>query len=273
MAPDTSHQSILQSAADLVRSGQEFVLITVVAAKGSTPRNPGARMIWRPTSDQQSTHGSGAPNGTIGTVGGGHFEHLVLDAARACAAKRASTFEHFVLGSDADQCCGGTMDVFLEYHGRPVRVVLFGAGHVSASLCGVLGFSSLRITVVDDRPDWNSESRFPGARCLHSWPEGVAAVRENPEGTMIIVMTCSHETDFELLRELLRTPPAFTGLIGSRSKRACLFSRLTGAGVDADAVARVECPVGVGDTGKEPAAVAISMAAQLLIKARTLAAR
>lgn len=273
MSADLSEHLILQAAADLVRDGQEFVLVTVVATKGSTPRNAGARMIWRPSADKPSAPGTGAPNGTIGTVGGGHFEHLVLEAARACSIKRASTLEHFVLGSDADQCCGGTMDVFLEYHGRAVELVLFGAGHVSASLCSVLGFSSLRLTVVDDRPDWNSQNRFPGARRLHSWSEGITAARETPEATLVIVMTCSHKTDYELLRELLRTPPAFVGLIGSRSKRACLFSRLTGAGVGADAIARVECPVGVGDTGKEPAAVAISMAAQMLIKARSIAAR
>lgn len=272
MSPDLSDQLILQTAADLMRSGEEFVLITVVATKGSTPRNAGARMIWRPSADKPSALGIGAPNGAIGTVGGGHFEHLVLDAARACAAKRASTLEHFVLGSDADQCCGGTMAAFLEYHGRPVEVILFGAGHVSASVCAILGFSSLRLSVVDDRPEWNSEARFPGARRIHSWADGIAAAGQCAESTMVIVMTCSHQTDYELLRGLLRTPPAFVGLIGSRSKRACLFSRLTGAGVDADAVARVECPVGVGDTGKEPAAVAISMAAQLLIKAKSLAA-
>jgi len=273
MSADFSEHLILQTAADLVRDGQEFVLITVVAAKGSTPRNAGARMIWRPSSGRAPTHGTGTPNGTIGTVGGGHFEHLVLEAARACAAKRASTLEHFVLGSDADQCCGGTMDVFLEYHGRAVDLVLFGAGHVSQSLCSVLGFSALRLTVVDDRPDWNSEERFPRARRIDSWTGGIAAAQQQPDTTMVIVMTCSHETDYNLLRELLLTPPAFVGLIGSRSKRACLFSRLTGAGVGADAIARVECPVGVGDTGKEPAAVAISMAAQMLIKARSIASR
>ena len=88
-------------------------------------------------------------------------------------------------------------------------------------------------------------------------------------------MTCSHETDFELLQSLLASDatgavPAFVGLIGSRSKRVCLFGRLIGAGIDEDRVKRMHCPIGVDDTGKEPRMVAVSMAAQILLEAKRL---
>jgi xanthine dehydrogenase accessory factor len=86
-------------------------------------------------------------------------------------------------------------------------------------------------------------------------------------------MTCSHDTDLELLGQILKRPPAFVGLIGSRSKRACLFGRLVASGANEDAVQRVQCPIGVGDTGKEPKLVAISIAAQLLMEAGKLAKR
>jgi xanthine/CO dehydrogenase XdhC/CoxF family maturation factor len=64
--------------------------------------------------------------------------------------------------------------------------------------------------------------------------------------------------------------PAFVGLIGSRSKRICLFGRLIGAGISEDVVKRVQCPIGVGDTGKEPRMVAISMAAGVLLEAKRM---
>ena len=220
--------------------------------------------MWRPTP-------GGAPCALSGTVGGGQLEMLVLEAARVCFEKRTGTLEHFVLGADADQCCGGTMDVFMEYHGRPARLAIFGAGHVSMALTEVLTKSSLEVVIVDDRADWNSVERFPRAKRVHSWDEGVAAAQREPAATLACVMTCSHDTDFELLRQLLTAPPAFVGLIGSRSKRACLFSRLVASGIDEGVVQRVHCPIGVGDTGKEPHAVAISMAAQLLMEAKKLA--
>jgi xanthine dehydrogenase accessory factor len=218
-------------------------------------------------------------------VGGGQFEHLVIDAARTCYDKRAPMLEKFVLGADADQCCGGTMEVFLEYHGRPARVVIFGAGHVAHALAGLLAGTAVEVVVVDDRADWVTSARFPGAKCVTAWDEGVRLAREIPERTLAVVMTCSHDTDFELLRGLLggeteraegaagasqSKPMAFVGLIGSRSKRVCLFGRLVASGIGEDRVQRVHCPIGVGDTGKEPHAIAISIAAQLLMEARAL---
>ncbi|MFN0010082.1 MAG: XdhC family protein [Phycisphaerales bacterium] len=255
---------VLKAAADLLEAGEAFVLVTVVKTQGSTPRDAGARLLWRPGSDTELGE-------LLGTVGGGQFEHLVLESARWCFEHKAHKMEQFVLGSDADQCCGGTMDVFLEYHGLSARLVVFGAGHVAKALCDLLAFAALEVIVADDRPEWNSAARFPGARRIMDWGEAVAVAQERGAETMACVMTCSHDTDLDLLRSLLVKPPVFVGLIGSRSKRACLFGRLVAAGIDEGVVARVHCPIGVGDTGKEPRAVAVSMAAQLLMEASTLA--
>lgn len=263
MSPDWE---ILKVATDLIGSGEPFVLITVVGTQGSTPRLTGARMIWRPNAAPDGR----MPNGTLGTVGGGEFEHLVLDAARKSLERRTHMLERFVLGADADQCCGGTVDVFLEYHGRPARVVVFGAGHVSAALAGLLAGTPVELVVVDDREEWSSAQRFPAAQRLTSWDEGVRSVHQDPERTLAVVMTCSHDTDFELLRKLLAKPPVFTGMIGSRSKHACLSRRLIASGTSEQAVGRVHCPIGVGDTGKDPHAIAISVAAQLLMEAAKL---
>lgn len=266
--PMSNDRTVLRTAADLIESGEPFVLVTVIRTQGSTPRNPGARMIWRPGVGASSNGSS--PNGANGTVGGGQFEHLVLDAARTCYEKQTHALEHFVLGADADQCCGGTMDVFLEYHGRPVRIVVFGAGHVSSALAELLAPAPVELIVVDDRPDWAAAERFPRARCVRSWEEGVRLSQEQPASTLAVVMTCSHDTDLDILRMLLSRAPAFVGLIGSRSKRTCLFGRLVASGIDEKLVQSIHCPIGVGDTGKEPHAVAISVAAQLLMEAKKL---
>ncbi len=263
---------ILRTASELAEAGEEFVLITVVRTQGSTPRSAGAKMIWRPQPTGAPAKESVAfPNNSFGTIGGGQFEHLVLDAARECLKKRTHATERFVLGAEAEQCCGGVMEVFLEYHGRPAHVVIFGAGHVAQSLSELLAPTPLALTIVDDRPEWNSAERYPTAHRITDWKQGVAIATKEPASTLALVMTCSHDTDFELLRDLLaKAPPAFTGLIGSKSKRVCLFGRLVAAGIDESLVQKIRCPIGVGDTGKEPHAVAISVAAQLLIEARTV---
>ena len=270
----TDDREVLLTAAELLESGEPFVMVTVVKTQGSTPRNPGARMIWRPSSPVGGVGVVGVrgnPNGAHGTVGGGQFEHLVIDAARACFEKRSHATEKLVLGADADQCCGGTMEVFFEFHGRPARVVVFGAGHVAHALARMLAHAPVEVVVVDDRSDWSSTDRYPRARCVQSWDVGVELAHEHPAATLALVMTCSHDTDFDLLRKLLVIPPAFVGLIGSRSKRICLFGRLVASGLDESLVQSIHCPIGVGDTGKEPHSVAISIAAQVLMEAKKLA--
>jgi len=266
----SSDPDIFSAAAELSASGCSFVLVTVIRTEGRTPRDAGAKMIWMP---------AGTPNGAasgvgdlIGTIGGGQFEHLVIDAAAQHLRRHTCGTERYVLGADADQCCGGVMEVFFESHGPTRRVVVFGAGHVSKELAPLLEGASLELVVVDDRAEWNSPERFLHARRILSWDEGVAIALQHPAATLVCVLTYSHDTDFELLRKLLLPPgpPAFTGLIGSRSKRACLFGRLVAAGRDETAVQRVYCPIGIGDTGKAPRLVAVSIAAQLLMEAGKL---
>ncbi|MBS0192260.1 MAG: xanthine dehydrogenase accessory protein XdhC [Phycisphaerales bacterium] len=268
---ETSH--ILRAAAELSEAGEEFVLLTVIRTQGSTPREVGARMIWRPPSAFPAVESLAFPNGAFGTIGGGQFEDLALEAAKECARRKCSMTERFVLGAEAEQCCGGVMEVFVEYHPRRATVMIFGAGHVAQALFNILSPTPLRIAIVDDRPEWNSEPRFPSARRFSEFETGIEHAVKAADATMALVMTCSHETDFKVLRGLLQsTPPAFVGLIGSRSKRACLFGRLSAEGIPQEFVQRVHCPIGVGQTGKDPQSVAISIAAQLLLEARALAA-
>ncbi len=252
---------VLGLASQSASRGESFVLVTVTSAKGSTPRDPGARLLWMPGADGGTWHG---------TVGGGQFEHLVRADAEECLAKRECFTREYVLGADADQCCGGVMQVFFEFVGPRERVVIFGAGHVAQAIVELLEAASLEVVVVDDRPEWNSAERFPGAKRALAWDEGVEAVSREPGRTIAMVMTCSHDTDFELLRKLVPVSPAHLGLIGSRSKRACLFGRLVASGLDEAAVGRVKCPIGIGDTGKEPKLVAISIAAEILIESRKM---
>ncbi len=254
----SASDDILRRAGDLSERGEPFVLVTVVQAEGSTPRDAGARMIWR--------EGDFAE----GTVGGGQFEHLVRDDAERHLKARTCGLETYTLGKDADQCCGGRVTVFIEYIGPRQRLVVFGAGHVAQELVGLVSGSPFEIVVADDRPDWNSSERFPHARRELDLSEAVSLATESPDATLACVMTCSHETDFDLLRKLLESPPAYLGLIGSRSKRTSFFTRLAASGIGQDRIERITCPMGVGDTGKSPREVAISIAGQLLIESKRL---
>ncbi len=139
---------------------------------------------------------------------------------------------------------------------------LFGAGHVGLAIARHADGLPLRLAWFDTRPVFASVA---GVAVV---PEsGIAqCVAEAPDEAALVILTHDHALDYTLTRAALMRPPlAFTGLIGSQTKRARFMARLEREGVSADARARLTCPIGLpGVTGKEPDVIAVALLAQLL---------
>jgi xanthine dehydrogenase accessory factor len=161
---------------------------------------------------------------------------------------------------------------------EPVRanefaIVLFGAGHVGRALVRILADLPCRITWVDERED-----EFP-----RDVPENVRVVcTDTPESevdaatpaTHFLVMTHSHALDEALAERILRRNDcAWFGLIGSLTKRRMFERRMERRGMPAARFTSMICPIGVpGIPGKEPAVIAVAVAAELLqVRARAVA--
>jgi xanthine dehydrogenase accessory factor len=87
-----------------------------------------------------------------------------------------------------------------------------------------------------------------------------------PAGCHVLVMTHSHDLDYEILSTVLRRGGwSSVGLIGSDTKWARFRRRLLEAGIAKETVESVQCPIGLpGVGGKRPAEIAIAAAARLL---------
>ena len=92
-----------------LRDKQSCAMVSIVDAKGSAPREPGARMVVL-------EDGSFA-----GTIGGGTLEWEAIERARAALAKGGAGGEappvglsRMALGPDLGQCCGGSVRILLE---------------------------------------------------------------------------------------------------------------------------------------------------------------
>jgi xanthine dehydrogenase accessory protein XdhC len=144
-------------------------------------------------------------------------------------------------------------------------VWLYGAGHVGQALARILVELPLRLTWIDSRAELFPDTIGAGARILCD-PDSLATVSEAPVGAFFIVMSHSHPLDYALCHALLeRNDFAWLGLIGSMSKAARFRSRLTRAGLGAEVIHRLVCPIGVdGIDSKWPAAIAVAVAAQLM---------
>jgi xanthine dehydrogenase accessory factor len=145
-------------------------------------------------------------------------------------------------------------------------LVLFGAGYVGHEVAGLLTGLPFEVTWVDSRPD-----AFPATQssniCMRLSENPVAEVTSAKQGSIFVVMTHSHQLDEDICFEIMRHNDfAWLGLIGSETKQRRFVQRLNRRGIDQATLSRLVCPIGLaGISGKQPATIALSLAAQLMM--------
>ena len=246
--------------------GLAGVLVTVIEVRGHAPREAGAKMV---VSTPQ----------VWDTVGGGNLEATVIERARDMLAAGSSdpdtmTFslnEH-ATAKHGRQCCGGVVSVLLEPQRARPTVAIFGVGHVGYELARVLSRFSVTVHLVDSRAGQMNPDRFAdvinGTAQVHlrHSPVPEATLTELPAGAHVLIMSHDHSEDFILCDTALRRGDlGSVGLIGSSAKWSRFRKRLRDEGHDDAALNQICCPIGIpGVPGKEPAAIAVSVAADLL---------
>lgn len=237
---------------DLPRPG---VLCTVAKVVGSAPQAAGAKMhVWA--------------GGFRGTVGGGKFEAEVLAEARRILDAEApeAGLREYTLCREMGQCCGGKVTVFFEPLARRRAVHVFGAGHVGRALAQVLDGLELEVVVVDPRAEWAVASEFPAkTKVLRVDPRVLVPAAAYGPLDAACVMTHDHELDFALVDALLDKELGYLGLIGSMHKARVFRSRLPPPR-RALWDAKMRCPIGRKIPSKNPKAIAVAVAAELLDK-------
>jgi len=146
------------------------------------------------------------------------------------------------------------------------HVMLFGAGHVGQAVARALAPLPFRVTWIDSREGFFPEGLPVGFETVHS-ADPVAEVAKVGAGRIFIVMTHSHRLDEEICLQILqRDDFAWLGLIGSETKRRRFVHRLGQHGIGPSRLQKLICPIGLsGIHGKQPAIIALSLAAQLMI--------
>lgn len=248
------------------------VVVTLAMVRGHAPRNGGAKMVV-------------SPGAVSGTIGGGNLEATAIDRAREMLATGSAEPELLTLTlSDKAvteygvQCCGGEVTMMLE----PMRVIpavaVFGIGHVGLELARILARHEVDLHLIDSRAEMLAPERIgiPGqsgiladavarVHVTHS-PVPEAALTELPLGAHVLVMTHDHVEDLAVVDQSLRAEGLGSiGLIGSASKWARFRKKLLDHGHTDEDLRRVTTPIGVPEvSGKQPAVIAVSVAARIL---------
>ena len=80
----------------------------------------------------------------------------------------------------------------------------------------------------------------------------------------VCVMTHGHRHDHEVVRQMLRTPACYIGVIGSARKAAASAQRLREEGFTDQDIARITTPIGLSIGAETPEEIAVSILAQMI---------
>ncbi|MQB10484.1 xanthine dehydrogenase accessory protein XdhC [Agrobacterium sp. ICMP 6402] len=259
--PDTSLSTFLARPAPAI-------LVEIESVKGSSPREAGTFMLV-------------SQEALWETIGGGQFEYMAIDHARAMLRTGAAEDRMDIpLGPEIGQCCGGrtlirfrhiTAEIAAALEARlkgeaeqQPAVFIFGAGHVGKALAEALSLLPLTLTMVETREAELRDLPAGIASILTPMPE--AFVAKIPANGAAIIVTHDHALDFLIAKEALaRDDLAYVGMIGSKTKRATFAHWLEREGEPPSRLAKLILPIGgTSVRDKRPAVIAALVAAELL---------
>ena len=250
----------------LRRQRRPGVLVTLVSVRGHSPREAGAKMVV-------------ADDATWGTIGGGNLEATAVARARTMLAEPPGIPQKLELALNdkapvehGQQCCGGEVSVLLEPLAVVPSVAVFGMGHVGLELARILARHDVELHLVDSRANQLGADRLAvladsvATVHVHQAPVPELVLGEVPRGTHVLVMTHDHAEDAALCDAALRCGHLGSiGLIGSSAKWRRFQKRLLAEGHSEADLARIQTPIGLpGISGKEPATIAVAVAADLV---------
>jgi xanthine dehydrogenase accessory factor len=241
----------------LRKLGQKCAIATIVQVRGSIPSFESAKLLVREDGSM------------IGTIGGGCVEAEVWNAAREVMETEKSKHMSFNLGQDAAYdnglICGGQLDVFVEPVIPSPSAIIFGAGHISKSLCKVASLAGFATTIVDNRETFANRERFPEADEIFAEEyEEVFPKLIVHDSTYLIIVTRGHRDDMRVLRWAAATPARYVAMIGSKRKVISVVKELEKEGLSREQLSRIYAPMGLEIGAISPEEIAISVAAEMI---------
>jgi xanthine dehydrogenase accessory factor len=177
------------------------------------------------------------------------------------ADHRPSTIDH-----DPSSMVHRPLSVFIEVQRRSPELLIVGGGHIAVPLAQIASLCDFAVTVLDDRPSFANQERFPSAAKVIAAPLR-ETVRDLPmdQDTFIILVTRGHSHDVDCLLEVLDRPVAYIGMIGSQRRVDAVFELLENEmGIDPRKFDRVYAPIGIAIGAHTPAEIAICIMAEVI---------
>jgi xanthine dehydrogenase accessory factor len=215
-------------------------------------------------------------DGTIeGTVGGGTMEERVIEEAREAMVEGRPRLREYLFTSDAENSvglCGGQAEVFIDVVRPQQTLMIIGAGHIAVPLARIGAMNGFRLVMVDDRPEFITEERFPDAaeRIYVRYERESEQLDPMPvridAATHVVVATWGW--DEPALAQVLQSPAPYVGLVSSRRKFKLIADLLRAKGFGDEDINRIHAPIGLDIGAETPEEIAVAIMGEIIMQRR-----
>lgn len=155
--------------------------------------------------------------------------------------------------------------VLIEPYFPEAHLIVFGGGHIAKPLVEFGSKVGFLVTVVDDRPTFANQARFPEAERVicESFDNCFDRINLN-ESSFVVIVTRGHRHDYDCLKQVLNHKTAYTGMIGSRRRVKIVKEQLLTEGYSMEQINKVNAPIGLSIGAVTPEEIAISIIAQVI---------
>ncbi|HLI29358.1 MAG TPA: XdhC/CoxI family protein [Chloroflexota bacterium] len=248
----SDQETVVRALLDAIDDKRMLVLATVVRAEPRAGVPVGAKLLV--DEDQRVT----------GTLGEPALDARVVRDALAAMQERKSHVVSYKPGDELPQLAG-EIGVFLEVVEPQPELVIVGAGHIAVPLAQMGKMLGFAVTVLDDREKFANRERFPDADRVIAADFGpTLASLKITRGTYIVIVTRGHQYDEEALQQVIDSPAAYIGMIGSRRRVRAVADNLAGYGIDRALFERVRAPIGLEIGAQTPEEIAVSIIAEII---------
>lgn len=245
---------IIKDINEAMENGDKVALVTLTKASGSAPRKEGTMMVVH----NDST--------IVGTIGGGKIEFEVIKKAIECIKEGRDFHFKFDLGEGGElgMACGGNVEGFIKVIAKEPQLIICGGGHVGNNIFKLAENLSFNRILIDDRQEFSNQvSKESGQVIVGDYKEEINKISID-ESTYVVIVTKGHNSDLEVLREVINSKANYIGLIGSRRKIIKLKEILMNEGVSEDIFERIYAPIGLDISDGTPEEIALSIIAEIL---------
>ncbi|MHB8072700.1 XdhC family protein [Desulfosporosinus fructosivorans] len=160
---------------------------------------------------------------------------------------------------------GENYRIFWDRMLKEYKAIVFGGGHISQPLVQILGMLHFNVTVIDDRPIFANQARFPLAKKVlcQNFSDSFDQLTIDQD-TAVIIVTRGHRYDLDCLRATIGYDTGYWGMIGSKRRVREIINLLKEEGAPEESLRHLRSPIGLDIKAETPEEIAVSIAAEVI---------